>query len=102
MRDPRFTARSTFWRDLVSQAQLVADEMWGVPLVDVLCLVLRESRFLENHQKFSPLTSRLADYLTCLGADGITIPEEIVNALNSSIDSQADGLIPRKQRGVGD
>jgi hypothetical protein len=57
---------------------------------------------LENHQKFSPLTSRLADYLTCLGADGITIPEEIVNALNSSIDSQADGLIPRKQRGVGD
>ena len=93
MRDPRFPSRSTFWSDVASQAQVVAGEMWGAPLVDVLFLVLRESQYWETQRRFSLSTSFLADRLTSLGVEGITVPEEIISGLAKSFDSQADSPI---------
>lgn len=93
MRDSRFPGQSTVWRELIAQGRLVDGEIWLNPLVEYLYLALRQARCFEEGEKLSSLKPSLSEQLIALRSSGITVPEQIIIALDSSFDSRAEDTI---------
>ncbi len=84
MRDSRFPAQSTFWNDLIVQGRLAEGEPWLEQLVEPLHLALRESQFVHIDDESSAVGEILSAQLAALLSTGISIPEEIADALKGS------------------